>query len=208
MTRTRTPTIDLPFGPYVTHFGLAKADGRPEEPAAAAGDGTPIYERVVGSGFLILVEGRRGRSNRPIGTNLFNSNPDDAGARPDLQIQVNRKLGNGSALVCDRGPTPDSPIGGVPAVNPPSYDITQPISDALNDFACRFDFHITNDDACTKNELGNFSFVSNLTQTQFCSVPAVGVELLFQSGDTEVTVQLRDTGGAIGNQRKIIVRAP
>jgi hypothetical protein len=82
------------------------------------------------------------------------------------------------------------------------------VSDALNDLGCRFDSHITNDDACTKNDLGNFAFVSGLTQTQFCSVPAVGVELLFPSGDTLVSVRLRDTGGNIGNERQIIVRAP
>lgn len=208
VTRTRTPTIDLPVGPYITHFGLAKADGRSEEPAGMTQDGVPIYDRVVGSGFLIIVEGRRGKSNRPIGTNVFNSNPEVPEARPDLQIEVNRAIGNGSTLVCDRGPLPDSPIGGVPAVNPANFAVTQQISDRLNDFGCRFDFHISSDDACTKNDLGNFSFISPLTQTQFCSVPAVGVELLFPSGDTEVTVQLRDTGGNIGNQRKLIVRAP
>jgi hypothetical protein len=208
VTRTRTPTIDLPVGPLITHFGLAKADGRVEDPADFTQDGIPIFERQVGSGFLILVEGRRGKSNRSVGTNLTNSNPDDPGARPDLQIEARRNLGDGSTLVCDRGPVPDAPIGGVPAVNPPSFEVTQAISDALNDFACRFDFHITTADACTKDDLGNFAFVSPQTQTQFCSVPAVGVELLFPSGDTEVTVRLRDQGGNIGNERKIIVRAP
>jgi hypothetical protein len=170
--------------------------------------GVPVYDRLVGSGFLIIVEGRRGRSNRQIGTVLFNSDPENPGARPDLQLQATRKLGNGSTLVCDRGPAPDAPIGGVPGINPPSYELTQAISDALNDFACRFDTHITSSDACTKDDLGNFSFVSGTTQTQFCSVPAVGVELLFPSGDTELTVQLRDQGGNIGNQAKLIVRAP
>jgi len=171
-------------------------------------DGVPIFDRLVGSGFLFIVEARRGTSNRPVGTVLFNSNPEDAGARPDLQIQARRKLGNGSTVVCDRGPVPDAPIGGVPSIDPPSFAITQAISDALNDFACRFDFHITTGDACTKDELGNFAFASPLTQTQFCSVPAVGVELLFPSGDTEVNVQVRDQGGNIGNLRTLIVRAP
>lgn len=170
--------------------------------------GIPVYNRLVGSGFLIVIEGRRGRSNRQIGTVVFNSDPENPGARPDVQLQSRNKLGNGSTLVCDRGPAPDAPVGGVPAINPPSYDMTQAISDALNDFGCRFDVHITTADACTKDDLGNFAFANSMTATQFCSVPAVGVELLFPSGDTELTVQLRDQGGNIGNQAKLIVRAP
>jgi hypothetical protein len=208
ITRTRTPTIALPFGPYVTHFGLAKADGTVEEPWGETEDGIPIYQRVVGSGFLIIVEGRRGSGNGQLGTNVLNSNPEDPGARPDIQIQSKRSLGNASAAICDRGPPPDAAVGGVPGIDPPSFAFTQVISNTLNDFGCRFDFHITATDACTKDELGNFAFVSSLTQTQFCSVPAVGVEMLFPSGDTLLTVQLRDLGGTTGNVRQIVVRAP
>lgn len=208
VTRTRTPTIDLPFGPYISHFGLAKADGRVEQPAGMTAEGIPIFERPVGSGFLIVVEARRGRSNRPVGTQLFRSDPGNPELRPDLQLESRLDLGDGSSLVCDRGPVPDASIGGVPGIDPPSFAFTQEISDALNDFGCRFDFHISRDDACTRNELGNFDFVSTLTQTQFCSVPAVGVELLFPSGANLLTVQVQDTGGNIGNQRQIVVISP
>jgi hypothetical protein len=36
----------------------------------------------------------------------------------------------------------------------------------------------------------------------------VGVELLFPSGRNILTVQVRDTGGNIGNQAQIIVDSP
>jgi len=151
------------------------------------------------------VEARPGSSTRPPGRVLIHSSPDDPAGRPDLQIQADRNLGNGNTLVCELGPPP-TPLGGVPGINPPSYELTQMISDALNDFGCRFDTHVTTDDACTKDALEDFKFVASNTTLQFCSVPTVALELAFPSGETRLTVQVRDTGGNIGNQRAIIIR--
>jgi YVTN family beta-propeller protein len=206
-TRTPTPTIPLPVGPLVTHFGVATADNRVVEPTAFNAEGIPIFERPTSSGFLLVVEGTRGTSGRPVGTLGTVDSPSSGVVRPDLQIQATRPLGNGSAALCDDGPAPE-PLGGVPGIDPPSFGPSQMITDALNDFACRFDVHLTSGTACTLNQLGNFAFVRPNTTTQFCTVPALGRELALPSGETLFTVQLRDTGGNIGNQTQIIVRVP
>ncbi len=207
-TRTRTPTIALPFGPLVTHFGTATAGGIPEDPIDVSADGIPIFCRTVGSGFLIVVEARAGMSGGPPGGTVFNSDPGNPQARPDLQLESKRDLGaNPTAAVCDRGPSPN-PVGGVPGIDPPSYDFVQAISDAINDFGCRFATHNTSDEACTLNALGSNGYVSPLSTFQYCSAPGVGVELAFPSGDTLLTVQVRDFAGNIGNRAQIIVRAP
>jgi hypothetical protein len=126
----------------------------------------------------------------------------------DFQMVASRPLGNGSAAVCDDGPAPDEPIGGVPAVDPPDFGSSQTSIDAINDLACRFDTHLTTTTACTKNALGNFSFVRPDTLIQYCTAPALGAELALPSGDTTLTLQIRDTSGNIGNQAQIIVRVP
>lgn len=192
----------------MTHFGTATGAGIPEEPIDFDGAGRPIFCRLVGSGFNLIVEGRPGTSGRQVGDSVFESNPENPAVRPDLLIQSNRPLGsNPSTAICDRGPAPD-PIGGVPAINPPSLDATQFISDALNDFGCRFVAHKTTDDACTLNALGNNRYVNSVSAIQFCTAPAVGVELAFPAGDTILTAYLKDTSGNVGDERQIVVRAP
>ena len=161
--------------------------------------------RSIGAAFFIVVEVKPGPGGAP-GRRVFNSNPDDASARPDIQILSNRDLGNGSVAVCDNGPLPDAPLGGVPGIDPPDFDPTsQEVADALNDFGCRFDVH-TPDSPCTNNDAGNPAFVSPDTTVQYCTQAVVGAEMHFPRGDTVLTVQVRDAGGHIGLPASFVVR--
>ena len=96
--------------------------------------------------------------------------------------------------------------GGVPATS--MFDGSQAVTDHINDMACRFDIHDGPGEACTINEHDNFDFVSRRSTKQFCTAPAVGIELTFQVGDTFVTAQAADTAGVVGNQMKLIIRRP
>jgi hypothetical protein len=207
-TLTRTPSPTRPPGPEITAFGIARADNVVREPIGVAVDGTPIYDFPNNFGFIIFVEGRAGSASGIPGTCGVQ---DGTGAPPilcngpraDLEIQVNRPLGDGSPAVCDTGPMP----GGVPAINPPDFANTTEITNAINDFACRFDSHNSTNIACTLDELGNFNFVDRRTFVQYCSAPVVGSEAGFPSGDTRVTVRLRSSS-VVGPERSIIIRIP
>ena len=114
-------------------------------------------------------------------------------------------MGDGSPAVCDKGPGPS--LGGVPSIDPTDFDPnSQSIADALNDFACRFVPHTRIDEACTRDELGNDTFVSNETSVQFCFEPAVGAEVAFPVGDTMLTALVRDEGRGLGDPVQIVVR--
>lgn len=126
-----------------------------------------------------------------------------ADGRPDLQVQVDRALGNGSAAVCDTGAPPVG--GGVPAVVPTRFDGGDgAVTAALNDLACRFE---TFDRAapCTRTDVtGEGRFVDPTTDRQYCNIVASTAE--FPPGDTLVTARLRDTGGNVGPTAQIVVR--
>jgi len=206
-TFTATPSWTPLPGPAITFFGLASASGQPMEQAGTDPRGIPIYAPLYGAGFIVVVEAKPGTSNAAPGVNTLNSNPQDPSARPDIQLEVTRDLGNGSPLVCDAGPPP-LPLGGVPGIAPPSFDPTsQMIADALNDFGCRLATH-TVSDPCTVSDKDNPAFVAPGTSSQACSV--LGRELEFQSGDTLLTMQWRDTAKSpnFSRQSQIIVRVP
>jgi len=170
--------------------------------------GVPIYERDFGAGFIIVVEARAGSSGRAPGVKTLNSDPTDPSARPDIQIETDRDLGNGSATICDIGPAPNQPIGGIPGINPPSFDpASQRVADVLNDFGCRFDSH-TASDPCTLSDTDIPQFVASDSTIQFCTAGVFGHETEYPSGDTLVTVQWRDTSGNLSLPRQIIVRVP
>jgi hypothetical protein len=191
----------------VTFFGVVNADDSVMPPSDTTADGIPIYRRRLGFGFSVVVEGRPGASRRPVGMSAFAPDPSDPTVRPDLQIQVTQPLGNGSPEVCDNLlPV----IGGVPAVNPPNFEVTQTISDRLNDLGCRF---LTGDgvpgsrgsaDACTVFSDGVPRFVNRASTTQYCG--QIARRFGFAAGDTVVTVQLRDSVGNLGPLAQIIVR--
>jgi hypothetical protein len=193
-------------GPIIGFFGLILPNDELIDPDGVDPTGIPIYERPFGSGFSIVVEAERGISNRNVATFAF-----DEFGRPDLQIQVNRPLGNGSTLVCDDGMF-QLEVGGVPAINPPSFADDQGISDRLNDFGCRFQNgaglpvgRACNEKfACIRFDNGAFGCVSPQAQRQFCG--QISQNLEFPVGDTTVTTRVRDVDGNLGPPAQIIIR--
>lgn len=200
-----TPTATI-AGPIITYFGLAGASAQELQPTTFDGD-IPVFERAAGAGFIIVVEAKLGDGTL-LGNASMRSDPFNPRVRPDLQIQANRDLGNGSVAICDkRSPPPGTdPGGGVPGINPPSYSPdSQLIADALNDFGCRFSFHLSNE-PCTYSSLGNPRFLRNDTQAQFCTDDVVATYWRFPPGDTLVTVRWADQRGNLGAPRQLIVR--
>jgi hypothetical protein len=204
-TRTATPRPE----PQITFFGLTRADDTLLTPNGTTDDGTPIYVRLPGvsgraSGFNLVIEGKPGRDDNPIGTSAY----DITGVGfPDLAIQVSRPLGDGSATVCD---DPQSAPGGVPATSPVSFDPLPQNIAAANDFGCRFDNGAgeararTNESDSCVNFNGRFDFVDTDTRAQFCG--AINVPLGFPPGDTTVTARLRCSRGNWSEIAQIVIR--
>jgi hypothetical protein len=186
-------------------MGVARPNDVPLEPVGMTPEGWPIYERSFGFLFTLVVEAKPGPNRRQVGLNSFRYNPFDAAVRPDLEIIVSRPLGDGSLLVCD-DMLPF--IGGVPAA--PTFETTQPISDAINDFACRFIDGLgepggrSAGNACTVYEDGEFRFVEPTSTAQFCApiIEPFG----FALGDTVVTARVRDVNGAPGPPASMVIR--
>ncbi|MBI3782185.1 MAG: hypothetical protein HY270_02170 [Deltaproteobacteria bacterium] len=190
------------IGPVITHLGAARADGLPVEPVSNEG-GIPTYMSAAGSGFIIVIEAKPGSGGGEVARRVFAYQAGDPKVRPDLEIISSRDLGNGSPKVCDRM-RPD--IGGIPAVNPTRFDETQKISDAINDFSCRFETFNESQSSCTSTKTGDFSFVKQDTTQQFCMMVAHAWS--FTEGDTILTVRVRDMNGNPGPAKKMRVRHP
>lgn len=181
-------------GPVVTFAGVARADGQLTQPIGKNAEGIPIYRNPVGAGFMIVVEGKPGISNIEVGRSIFNYDANDPHRRPDIEIEVNRPLGNGDPTVCDARPPK---IGGVPAVNPPSFAENPQVSATLNDLSCRFETFIESNSSCTVEKSGDFSFANaKESKVQFCMVVARAWN--FPEGNTLVSVRLRDVDGNAG----------
>jgi len=189
------------IGPIVTHFGAARADGSPVPPESIGKDGIPVYLTRSGAGFILVVEGKPGKSGHEVGRRLLVHVPGDPKERSDLEIQADRDLGNGSPEVCDRY-KPN--IGGVPGIKPASFADKQKISDAINDLSCRFETFIESEFSCTMTPNGDYEFVSKDTVTQFCLLVARAYG--FPEGDTILTVRLKDTAGNPGPAKKLRIR--
>lgn len=192
-----------PIGPLVTFFGAVRADGYTVEPQSVDEHGIPTYLSSGGSGFMMVVEAKPGLSGFETARRVSAYEPDNPRSRPDLEIETSRDMGDGSAAVCDQM-KPN--IGGIPAVHPPNFAETQRISDAINDFACRFETHIQADDACTMNPSGDFAFAAKESATQFCML--VARAWAFPPGDTLLTVRVRDTEGNPGPIKQMRIRRP
>jgi hypothetical protein len=203
-TRTPTSTPVGPRGPVITFFGITRADDTLVSSTEMTTDGVPIYRRTTGAGFSLVVEGESGASNAPVGRSAFVSG---ATSLPDLQVEVSRPLGNGSAAVCDRS---GATAGGIPAIDPPDFDETPAVVAAVNDLSCRFvnggDIPVarTRDEACVLFPSGDLHFVSADSTVEFCGFVTGVME--FPAGDTLVTVRLRDQDGNVGPPEQIIIR--
>jgi hypothetical protein len=191
-----------PVGPEITFFGAARADGSTVEPTSVE-KGIPVYRSEVGSGFMLVVEAKPGANGYEPGRRVFAYMPDDPKLRPDLEIETSRDMGDGSREVCDRM---RPHIGGMPGISPPSYAETQRISDAINDFSCRFEAFIESEGSCTLNKSGDYSFVSKETTTQFCML--VARAYAFPVGKTLLSVRLRDSEGNPGPVKQMWVYRP
>jgi len=190
------------IGPVVSYAGVARADGQRTEPVGKNAEGIPIFRNQVGSGFVIVVEGKPGISNMEVGRSIFRYDENDPSHRPDLEIQVDRPLGDGSVEVCDaRRPK----FGGVPAINPPSFADTKEVARSLNDLSCRFETFIESNSSCTVEKTGDFSFLNpKESKVQFCLVVARAWN--FQDGETLVSVRLRDIEGNPGPVANFILQ--
>jgi len=138
----------------------------------------------------------------------FRSDPDDPAVLPDLQVQVDRPIGDGSPAVCDNTPPQ---LGGIPAIRPPSFAPLQTVADAINDLACRFvdgqgrTLGRPPDEACVRFPDGEFHFVTQDATVQFCW-EAIPRPLPFPPGDTLLTARVRDRAGAVGPTASIVIR--
>lgn len=216
-SQTATPTVTTTpaIGPTITFMGVLSADDSAQPPSGHDDAlNADIFVRPFGSGFSIAVEARPGTARCgnppcPVGESTFSF-----GGAPDLQIQVDRPLGDGSATVCDDGSSGEPPIfGGVPAVDPPQLDDPAAIADALNDFGCRFRDGTGDRSAracnategCVRFENGEFGCAGGAQSVmQFCG--QIAAPLNFPVGDTLVTARVRDVGGNLGAPARIIVR--
>ncbi len=194
-------TKGKPIGPDITFVGAARADGNTVEPISVDKKGIATYRTTVGAGFMLVVEAKAGVGGNEVGRSIFAYKPDDPTVRPDLEIQANRDLGNGSPEVCDRR---RPKVGGIPAVTPMSFAETQKISDAINDFSCRFETFFESDSACTMNKNGEFSFIKPDSTIQFCMLVAKAYG--FPMGETMITVRLRDVEGNPGPPAQVRIR--
>ncbi|MEO8602513.1 MAG: hypothetical protein ABI629_08060 [bacterium] len=210
VTSTAMPTASAPptltatpaTGPRVVFFGIASADDNVRMPSSTPPDAPPIYELPFGFGFRLVVEAIHGSAGAMPGPSSFN----DSGP-PDLQVEVSRPLGNGSGAVCDGG----SPsFGGVPAIDPPRFDASDEVVDALNDMGCRFidgtgqAVRRTCVASCVRDQRSDYNCVNADTEAQFCAL--VDNPLAFPGGDTLVTVRVRDSLGNLGAPAQLIVR--
>src|SRR5206468_2390576 len=87
---------------------------------------------------------------------------------------------------------------------PVNFSETQNISDALNDFACRFETFIESESSCTMNANGEYAFVNKSTTTQFCML--VAHAYAFPEGDSILSVRLLDVDGNPGPVARMRIR--
>lgn len=203
-TATASATPEATIGPQVSYLGVARADASPIEPAEVLEDGTPVFVRSNGSGFILVVEGRPGVSGAPVGLITFR---EDLASLPDLQVLASRPLGDGSPEVCDNA-LPSG--GGVPAIDPPDFSPRPENIAAINDLACRFvdgegrHQGVGPGEACTLFPTGDYEFVNRSSTVQYCALVSRFFE--FPLGDTILTVRLRDVLGNVGPSARMVVR--
>lgn len=206
-TPTASPTPTLGLGANIGFLGLLRADESLLEPSSIDAEGRPVYVRANPSGFVLVIDAKPGTNGAPVGFTAYNYDPVNPAVRPDLQVEVSRPIGDGSAIVCDNS---EGHFGGVPGIDPLSFDVTQAISDALNDLGCRFNDGTGTpggrapDSACVQFPDGEFRFVDASATVEFCGF--MSFPLRFPDGDTIVTARVRDIDGIVGPPRQIVIR--
>ncbi len=191
LSPTVTPTATHGPGPSIRYLGILTASNQLVESIGTAADGAPIFAPPtgLGFGFFIVIEAEMGTSGALPGSLLFS-----ASGRPDVQIQANRNLGSGSLQVCD--------VNGIPGIEPPSFDPgSAMITNALNDFSCRFEIK-SQFQPCQ----GGGGFIDGASDAQVCTQGTVTTAFQFPSGDTRLTARWRDQLGNLGPPASVIVR--
>ncbi|MBI3784658.1 MAG: hypothetical protein HY270_14795 [Deltaproteobacteria bacterium] len=170
------------------------------------GNGRPVFLTANAGGFLLVLEARPGTNGASVGTSVPPPTPGQ-GVRPDLQIQASSALGNGSATICDTQRIVDGG-GGVPGFDPPDFSSLSSITDALIDFACRFDPHSPSVPCTLSGDGNDGTITANLPigSEQFCY--RTEINTAFPYGDTVLTAQVRDSSAAhnIGPTAQIVIR--
>ncbi len=170
--------------------------------------GRRVFTVNSGFQFVIVIEAAPGQSGALPGKSLTPVPPSN---RADLQIQSTTDMGsNPTTKVCDTGPAAQGG-GGIPhVINSPNFAEDDPtITDALNDFACRFQvFNFTG--PCTKVDATQDPTLitpnAPVTTIQFCDL--VSSVAAFPPGDSVLTVKVRDLDRNLGQAKQIVVRVP
>jgi hypothetical protein len=204
------PFPACPKGPTITHFGITNAQSDPIAPSGIDAEGRPIFIQQLGFGLHVVLEARSGTSGRRAGEHTTSYDLSGAMQDPDLQMILERPLGDGNPMPCDIS-LPD--IGGVPATVPLEFQDTPETYEHIEDMGCRFDNgrgdhlgHRDSLDACTRTNQGfGESFVDRASSIQFCT-GAIDSAWSFPDGPTIVKARVKDTFGNFGSEREIVVR--
>jgi hypothetical protein len=123
--------------------------------------------------------------------------------RPDLQIEASRPLGNGDSTVVDCTSSPN--LDGIAPVEPPNFGPGDSITNALQDFSCRFNPNSISN-SCLLGSDGNATLGNGSAgpTVQFCD--NVAYRQKFQTGvNTVLTVRLRDSSLNLGPPEQIVI---
>ena len=166
--------------------------------------GRPIFLVGPDGRFRLVVEGTTGASGSQPGTRLREP-PAFPDGRPDLQAEASMPMGNGNSVVVDCTSSPN--LDGIDAVDPPNFGAGASTTSALKDFSCRFAGNSVNTPCLLdSNGLATLGNPGAGPLVQFCDDVAAGQA--FRTGDTLVTVRLRDGALNLGPPEQIIVRVP
>ncbi len=87
-----------------------------------------------------------------------------------------------------------------------SFAETQKVSDAINDFGCRFEIFNESESACTLDAHGDFAFINKDSTMQFCMMVARAYQ--FPVGETVLSVRVRDSEGNPGPVKQMRIVRP
>ena len=177
---TSTPTQTPLSGPIVSAFGIADGSGTFNR-IGRHGCARPPDLRAPGrSGIRHL---RRGSSGDQPLARRYRS-PRVASRRPEPGSRTCRsRAATISATAASRCATTRFRTWvAFRKSSPADFSPVQSVSDALNDWSCRFKVYSETDFACTQDSSGNFLFGSPTSTVQFCTL--VNDTMTFPAGNT------------------------